>query len=139
MERGISRRRLISLICAGWVPHDNLFIGDSASLVTWIEPKSAIKFRRAYPFIVSIPLPVAPLSIFPDILNLQSRPVVMLGHHAPHEPCEFPRNRRRSRLRVFPRAHEACVFGLEPPKRPVRVVDNNFAVPGPPRLQRGAW
>ena len=137
MERGMSRRRLISLICAGWVPHDNLFIGDSASLRTWIEPRFAIKAFRAYPFIVTIPLPIAPLSSLLKILK-RSHSVVILCHHAPHESRELTRDCRRGGFRILPGAHKTSMLGLESSECPIGVIDNQFAATGSPRLQHSA-
>ncbi|GEM_PF-3348702 len=60
MRRGTILRRLINLIFADWVPHDNLIIGDGFSLVARIEQKFALRVTRAYPFIVAVPLLIAP-------------------------------------------------------------------------------
>ena len=59
-EKGNQTRRLISLIFAGWVPHDNLFIGDGLSLESRIRTEPALKNRREYPFIEVISLFIPP-------------------------------------------------------------------------------
>ena len=69
MRRGTIVRRLISLIYADWLPHDNLIIGDGFSLVARIERMFAVRITRAYPFIVAVPLLIAPPPI-PKAIDL---------------------------------------------------------------------
>jgi len=51
-EKGNFTRRFISLIFAGWIPHDILFVGESLSLEARVRPQpGALKKLRGLPFI----------------------------------------------------------------------------------------
>ena len=52
-------RRLIRLIYADWLPHDNRFIGSCLCLNARISPKTALKLFRGFSFINGFSLPIA--------------------------------------------------------------------------------